>query len=316
MGHPSTAANRNGLDQRVFSHPDPPSKPKPKPKKTPPHPLAVDYGRPINWVVPRPPPRLLGLQKKNIPLPPFPEIPDPKRSLDDELKGPIDPVIAKELGDLMWVQQNRVWKARRGSTNPPPSPTPFSPPDIRSSSSRMRVTPVQPRPEVIALYGPPPRNNESVRLGEGLTDPNVIVLDDDEDDGFEEVLDFYRGAVQGSSLSMELELVVGGPEVGLIGVGWEGVSSLEVSIERGSSAPSSSGEPQESRIRTLAEYERVVEAEKKLLPLGQATTKGEPPLGIMWSYSCCGYATGKVVNVRNASVTSTETHTNCRKRRR
>ena len=51
-----------------------------------------------------------------------------------------------------------------------------------------------------AFHGPPPRNNESVHFGERPANPNVIAMGDDEDGGFEEVLDLCRGAVQGSTL--------------------------------------------------------------------------------------------------------------------
>ena len=316
MGRSNAATDRGGSEPREFSHPFPPSKPKPKPKKAPLHPLAVDYSRPITRVVPQPSLRLLSLQKSSIPLPPFPENPDPKRLLDDELRGPVDPSISKELGELMWKQQKRVQSELGGSADPFLVPTSISPLETVSSSSRGGITPLQSQLETIALYGPPVRNNESARLGQSLTNPNIIVPDDDNDDGFEGVLDLYRGAVQGSTLSMELELAVGG-DTGLTGVGWEDVGTLEVSVMRRSPASSSSEGFQESRIRTLAECKRVVGAEKTQPPSRPATIKEEPPLGIEWSYSYCGYATGRVVNVRSANVTAnTDPYTNNRKKRR
>ena len=202
----------------------------------------------------------------------------------------------------MWMQQKRVWNVLGGYSDPfLLSPTPISLVDARPSSSYGGATAAQPVPGIIALYGPPSRNNESTRLGESLTNPNVIVLDDDEDGGFEQVLDLYRGAVEGSTLSMELELTVGG-DAGLIEVGWETASSLEVSVERRSSTPVFSGEPQGSRIRTLAEYKKIVEAEKVSPPLEQAIPGEEPPLGIEWVYSSCGYASGRVVNPQRAKT--------------
>ena len=199
----------------------------------------------------------------------------------------------------MRKQQKRVQSKLGGSADPFLAPTPISPLDTESLSPRMGVDSPQSRQEVIALYGPPLRNNESSHLGQSLTNPNIVVLDDDDDDGFEGVLDLYCGAVQGSTLFMELEFAAGG-DVGLIGVGWEGVSSLEVSIGYGPSTPSSSEELQESRIRTIADYKQVVEVEKGRSSLKPPVPEGDPPLGIEWSYSCCGYATGKVVHSRRA----------------
>jgi hypothetical protein len=160
----------------------------------------------------------------------------------------------------MWMQQKRVWDNKKKYSDPFLGfPIPISLLDSRSPGSREGGAPALSGPEMIALHGPPPRNNESIHLGASLANPNTIAVDDDEGGGFEEVLDLYRGAVQGSTLSMELELAVGG-DAGLVGVGWETASSLEVSVGCGS------GEPQESRIRTLAEYRRVVEAEKAVSP--------------------------------------------------
>ena len=315
MGCSSTATDRRGSEPQAFSQPFPRSRPNPKPKSPLLHPLVVDYSRPIKPVVPRSSLRPLNLQGSGIQLSPFPENPDPKRSLDDELKGPVDPSIEKELAELMRKQQKRVQSELGGPADPFLVPTPISSLDSWPSSSRTGVAPPRSRPEAIALYGPPPRTNEYARLGQSLTNPSIIILDDDDDDGFEGVLDLYCGAVQGSGLSMELEFAVGG-DVGLIGVGWEDVGSLQVSVMRGSSAPSSSEDLQESRIRTLAAYKRVVEAEKALLPSRSATPKEEPPLGIEWSYNYCGYATGKVVNVRSANnATTNDTYANKGKKR-
>jgi hypothetical protein len=289
-------------------------KPKPKSKKGPLHPTAVDYGRPMKPVVPQPPSPPSGLQSNDTPPPPFAENTDPKRLLDDALKGPVDPATAKELGDLMFMQQRRVWDKLGGFADPFLAPIPISLIHTRSSSSCRGVTPAQTLPETIALYGPAPRNSQSIRLGEGLTNPNVILVDDDDDDGFDGVLDLYLGAVQGSTLSVELELAVG-DGIGLTGTGWADVSSLEVSIKNRSFAPSPSGEPKESRVRTLAGYEQAVEA-KTPPPLKPANPNEEPPLGIEWSYSCYGYATGRVVNPHRANLpTSTESRPSNGKRR-
>ena len=257
---------------------------------------------------PRPKPRKAPLHQNRIPLAPYPEPQDSKRLLEEELKGPVDPAVAKDLGDLAWRQQKRVWNDVGGYSDPFLRPIDISLLNARSSSSYGGVTPVQSRQEVIALYGPLPRNNESTRLGDSLTNPNAIVPDDDGDDGFETVLDLYCGAVQGSTLSMELELVVGG-DVELIGTSWEAASSLEVSVTRQPSAPTSSGDLRESRICTLEEYRQVIEAEKAESPKELTIAEEEPPLGIVWSYSCCGYAVGRVVNVHSANTTSgTDAH--------
>lgn len=277
------------------------SKPTPKRKKVPLHPLAVDYGRPMRPVVPQPPFCRLSLRQNHIPLPPDPESPDSWRLLEDELRGPVDPAVARELGELMWMQQKRVWDDRGGYSDPFLGlPIPISRLDTRSSSSRGEVAPAQSREEAIALYGPPRRDNEFSHLGERLTNPSVVVLDDDENGGFGDVLDLYRSAVQGSTLSMELELAVGG-DAELTGASWEAASSLEVGIKcTGSSVTSSVGGPSESRTYTLVEYKQVVEAEQERPSLKPAAPKEDPPLGIEWSYSSCGYTTGRVVNPRKA----------------
>jgi len=289
-----------------------PPGPKPKlgPKKTPLHPLAVDYGRPMTQMVSRPPSCTASLRGGRIPLSPYPEIPDPRHSLDDELSGPIEPATAEEFRKLIWEQQRRIWSKEGGFADPYLT-TPVPELGAKSLSVHDGITPTQPRPETTALYDPPPRNNESVHLREKSASSGAPT----DDGGFEEVLDLYRGAVQGAALSGELEFVVGGG-IGSTSVGWEDVSSLEISIRGGPSAPSSSGEPQESRVHTLGEYIRVVEAEKALPPLKPVPSKEEPPLGIEWSYSCCGYATGSVVNPRSANVTAnTNTRISKRKRR-
>jgi len=276
-----------------------PHEPKPKPKKAPLHPLAVDYGRPMTPVVPRPPFCISSLRGSRIPLSPYPEIPGPEHSLEDELRGPVDPATAEEFRELMRMQQDRVWSREGGFADPfLTNPAPVL--DTRSLSVPDGATPTQPRSETTALYGPPPRNNKSVYLGEkerrADSDATTVV-----NDGFEGVLDLYLGAVQGSTLSGELEFVVG-DGVGLTSVGWGDVSSLEISIRGGPSAPSSSGEPQESRIRTVGEYKRVVEGEVAFSSLEPVVPKKGPPFGIEWSYSCCGYATGRVVNLQKAKA--------------
>lgn len=193
----------------------------------------------------------------------------------------------------MWMQQKRVWDDRGGYSDPFLGlPIPISQLNTRSSSSCEGVAPVPSELEIIALYGPPPRNNESVHLGERVANPSIIALDNNEDGGFEEVLDLYRGAVQGSTLSMELELTVG-DDSGLTGVSWVAASSLEVGMERGPFTPTPSGG---SRICTLTEYKQVVEAEKAQPLLEPAAPMEDPPLGIKWVYSSCGYATGRIVN--------------------
>ncbi|KAF9649296.1 hypothetical protein BDM02DRAFT_3114082 [Thelephora ganbajun] len=314
MGHSSGEINRGGSQPPASSRPPHPSQP--RPKKAPRHPLAVDYSRPMKPVVPQPPFCRLSLRKNGIPLPPCPENSDPKRSLDDELRGFVDPAIAGELGGLMWMQQKRVWDEIGGYADHwLHLPIPISLLDTRSSNLGSGATPGQPQPETAALYGPTPRNNGSVHLGESLTNPNVIVLDDDEDDGFGEVLDLYRGAVQGSTLSAELELAVGGDD-GLTGVGWEDASSLEVSIRRRSPLVTSAGELRESQVCTLAEYKQVMEAEKTLSSLKPVMPKEQPPLGIEWSYSCSGYSAGRVIDFLSVdSVPSPDVNACNRKRR-
>ena len=178
-------------------------------------------------MAPQPPFCDLSLRQNRVPPPPYPGISDSERL--EELKGPVDPATAGELGDLMWMQQRRIWDDREGYSDPfVGRRIPISLLDDRPSSSGQGGIPTQSQPEMIALYGPPPRNNESTHLGERLTNLNATAVGDSEDAGFEEVLDLYRGAVQGSTLSMELELAVGG-DAGL-GVSWEAAGSLEVSI--------------------------------------------------------------------------------------
>ena len=245
------------------------------------------------FVDPRPRPFQLNPWRNLVPGCP-PENPDPKRSLDEEIRGPVDPKVAKELGVNMWEQQGRVWRNRESYADPWLSlPMADSVPDSKQSGSHGELTTSKPAPEVAPLYGPAPRNNESIRLGESLTNPDVIVLDDD-DDGFEGVLDLYLGAVQGSTLSKELELAVWGDD-GLTAVGWENISSLEINVKHKTPAPPSPpGDTGGSHVRNLAGYKRIVK-EEKANPLPRTTPSKEGPLlGIDWSYSACGYATGTV----------------------
>ena len=304
MGPPSTVPDRRGL-RLVPAKPSPPrqpsavgassSRPEPKHKRALPHPLAVDHGRPIQLVAPQPPICHLGSRQNWAPLPPYPENADSERLLE-ELKGPVDLEIARELEGLMWVQQKRVWCNRGGYSDPfLGSPIPGSLLDSKSLSSCEGATPAQSGPGIFALYGPPSRNNESIHLGERLTNPSTIAADDEEGGGFEEVLDLYRGAVQGSSLSMELDLVVGS-DAEFMGVGWEAASSLEVGIKDGFGG---------LRTRTLAQCRRVAEVEKVASLSKHAIPRGEPLLDIEWSYSSCGYATGKVVNIHSSDFATT-----------
>jgi hypothetical protein len=263
----------------------------------------------VTFVDPRPPSLELNPRRDRVPVCPYPENPDSMCLLDEESRGPVDPTLAKELGDLMWMRQGRVWRSR--GDDPFLRPTQIPPPDDRPLGTQGELISSKQALEVAALYGPASRNNESIRLGENLTNPKVIVLDDD-DDGFGAVLDLYRAAVQGSSLSKELELAIGG-DVEHIGVGWEDVSCFGVSIERGASDSSLSTEAQESSIHTLEEYKRVVREENARSASDSIAKKEEPPLGIEWSYSCCGYATGRVVDVRSAIG---ETRTSNKKRSR
>ena len=293
---PRTVPNCRGPQPLVFAKLPPPiqpsnlgtnlSRPTPKQKEAPLRPPAVDYGCPIQPVVPQPPFCRPSLRQNRVPLPPYP------KTLE-ELKGPVDPATAGELGDLMWMQQKRVWDDRGGYSDPFVSrPIPISLLDDRSLSSGEGGTPAKSQPKMIALYGPPPRYSESTHLGKRLTNPNTIEVDNNRDAGFEEVLDPYRGAVQGSTLSMELEVAVGG-DAGL-GVRWEVASSLEVSIGSGY------GEPREPRISTLAEYRQAVEAEKVVSLSEPAILKDEPTLGIEWSYHSCGYTTRRVIDSQKA----------------
>ncbi|KAF9789563.1 hypothetical protein BJ322DRAFT_543300 [Thelephora terrestris] len=282
----------------------PPLEPKPQKKKAPLHPLAVDWSRPVKLYDfdPRPPPRPLNLRGDRAPLTPYPEVPEPKRSLEDELRGPIDPEVAKEFGELLWGQQKRTQE--QGGSDLDPSLFllgPVSASDDRPSSPDQESTLIRSLPEMAMLYGPPPRNNESIHLGESLTNPNVIVVDDEEDGGFGEVLDLYRGAVQGSNLSRELEFAIGASGE-WVTTGWEDVSSLQVSVKRGTPGPPSFGERQESRFLTITEYKQAVEAEKALPVPESAIPKQESPFGIEWSYSCLGYAAGRVVDLRKATM--------------
>ena len=162
----------------------------------------------------RPPRRRQSLERQNrIPPPPDPETWDWKGLLEEGLRGPVDPVIVKELEDLMWMQQKRVWGDEGGCSDP-----------FFSHLSRISLLDIWPS-----------------NLEEGVTHahqretdkPGAIESSNDEGVGaFEEVLDLYRGAAEWSMLSMELEMTVGGNEV-FMKANWENASALEVSGERG-----------------------------------------------------------------------------------
>ena len=310
VGPPSTAVNyrssqvhvpsplgQSSISAEIETQPEPEKK---KPAPAPPHPLAVDWNRPVRFVDPRPRACHLDLLAGRVPLPTYPDNPYPERSLDEELEGLVDTEVVKELADLMWKQQKRVWDSLGGYVDHYLlRPVPASPITDKSLESDEEPVFVESVPDSAPLYGPVPRNNESIHLGESLTNPNVIILDDDEDGGFEKVLDLYRGAVQGSVLSRELEIEVG-VDVEYASVGWGEVSSLEVSVKRGPSEHSPLGEAQESRVGALKRYKRMVGEKNALSVVEPVPRKEEPPLGIEWSYSSCGYATGRVVNVHNA----------------
>jgi hypothetical protein len=276
MGPPSIAPNHRGTQPPVFSRPPHPcqcsgldpssSGPRPRHKKAPLHPLAVDYSRPVRPVVPQPPFFPTSSRQNRIPPPPDPKNPDLKRSLDDELRGPVDQAVPEEL---MWMQKKRMRDDREGYSNPSLGlSTPASLPDNRSSSCHEGEVPAQSGPEMIALYGPASRNNESIHPGENL----------------------HHGTVQRSTFSMGLELAVGG-NARLMGVSWKAASSLEVSIGHGS------GGPQGTRIRTLAEYRQVVKAEKVV---SAAISRENFSVDTKWSYSSCEYTAGRVVNSQKA----------------
>ena len=279
-GSPSTAVNyrssqvqvpsplgQSSISAEIETQPEPENK---KPPPPPPHPLAVDWNRPVRFVDPRPRACHLDLCGR-VPLPTYPDNPYPERSLDEALEGLVDTEVVKELADLMWKQQKRVWDSLGGYVDHYLlRPVPIFPITEKSLKSDEEPVFVESVPDSAPLYAPVPRNNESIHLGESLTNPNVIILDDDEDEQFGKVLDLYRGAVQGSILSRELEIEVG-VGVEYASVGWGEVSALEVSVKR------------------------VVEPVPR---------KEEPPLGIEWSYSSCGYAAGRVVNVHNAITTA------------
>ena len=203
-----------------------PAVPKPKAKKVPPHSLAVDHSRPISEVALQPPFCLLNLGRNHIPVSPFPEGSYPERLPEAEYD---------ELVGLAWKREERVGSQVGAFSDPYPDPLSISSLDASSLSPT--------RSELTALCGLSPRNNESVHLGEGLTNPTVTLVDDD--DGLESVLAIYCGAVRGSALSMELELAFGG-DTGSTGAGWEGSSTLEVSVERKLSTPPSPEEPRSS----------------------------------------------------------------------
>ena len=313
MSPPSTAVNyrssqvqvpsplgQSSISAEIETQPEPEEK---KPPPPPLHPLAVDWNRPMKFVDPRPRACHLDLLGGRVPLPTYPDNPYPERSLDEELEGLVDTEVVKELADLMWKQQKRVWDSLGGYVDHYLlRPVPISPITDKSSESDEESDEepvfVDSVPDSALLYGPVPRNNESIHLGESLTNPNVIILDDDEDDGFGKVLDLYCGAVQGSVLSRELEIEVG-VDVEYAGVGQGEVSTLEISVKGKCSTHTSLGRSKETRIPTLEEYKRVVEAERSLPSLRPVVVKEEPPFSVEWSYSCCGYATGKVLRVHN-----------------
>lgn len=197
----------------------------------------------------------------------------------------------------MFEQQKRLWLARRNGEDCDPflRPTTISELSDNPSSSKGDESslPVVSRLEMSALLGPAPGNNRYTHLGKGPADPTVTVVDNDRDGGFEEVLELYCGAVQGSSLSRELELALGGDED--VSVSVEGAGSLQVSIKRGSPDPSSLGGEPESLICTLEEYKLVVKEEDERSSSKPTVQKEEPPLRIKWDYTGCGYATGTVV---------------------
>ena len=314
VGPPSTAVNYRSSQVHVPSplgqssiSAEIETQPEPEEKKSPPpplHPLAVDWNRPVKFVDPRPRARHLDLLGGRVPLPTYPDNPYPERSLDEELEGLVDTEVIKELADLMWKQQKRVWDSLGGYVDHYLlRPVPISPIADKSSESDEELDKepvfVDSVPDSARLYTPVPRNNDSIHLGESLTNPNVIVLDEDEDDGFGRVLDLYRGAVQGSALSRELEIEVE-DDVGYTNVDWEGVSCLELGTSHKSSIPSSSGGATEPCTRAIAECKWPVEAESSRSPSGTISAEEEPPLGIRWSYSTCGYATGLVENLQKA----------------
>jgi hypothetical protein len=279
-----------------------PPAPKPQKKRAPLHPLEVDWSRPLNLGEPKPRafPPLYSRWSRVLPSLEIEE-PDPQRLLEDQLKGPADPEVVEELGDLMWKQLGRVWRGG-GCIEDPLFSEPISEFHAMPSSPSESGPPTQLRPETVAMLGPALRTNESTHLGEGPKDPNSIILGDDEDGGFEEVLDLYHGAVQGSSLSRELELALE-DDVEHPSASWEGASGLQVSIRSGSPVQGTSGESQESRVRTVAQpHPSLVETEKGLSLPKAVVPEVEPPLGIEWSYHGCGYATGRVVNLQKAKM--------------
>ena len=229
IGHSGTAFNPN------VSQPPTPSRPsslihastpsihssnlEPKQGKMLVHPLAVDWSRPVIFVDPRPSSFQPNPRRDHVPVDPFPDTPYPKRTLEEELKGSVDPQVDKELSQFMWEQQERMWERQeqvwlrtRRHEDPFLRPIPISLPDNGSSSPRVESVSGKPTPEVAALYSLAPRNNESTHLGGSLTDPNAAASDDDDGGGFLGVLDLYFSAVQGSTLSRELELEIWGDD--------------------------------------------------------------------------------------------------------
>ena len=183
------------------------------------------------------------------------ESPGSGHPLKEEPKEAVGRKVSEKVADLMWVRQNRIG-AKGG----------------RSADPVVQV------PGMAILYGPAPQYVDPTLVNECLQNPDIIVLDDDEDDGFEKVLDLYRGAVFGSALPRELK-----PRP---------------------SGPSYSGHALRT-TRTLEGHKQVVEEADPRMLSKPTTAKEEPPLGIEWSYSCCDYAVGKVVNSRKATATPT-----------
>ena len=68
---------------------------------------------------PRPPRRRQNLERQSrILLPPALETRNWRGPLEEGLRGLADPVVAKELGGLMWMQLKRVWGEEGGYSDP------------------------------------------------------------------------------------------------------------------------------------------------------------------------------------------------------
>lgn len=212
-----------------------------------------------------------------MPLNPHSESPELQRPPKEEPQEAVGQKKAEKLADLLWVRRNRVQGRGGGPTNP-----------------------VVQTPEITALYGPAPRYIKPTHVTESLPDPNVIVLDD-EDDGFGKVLDLYSGAVQGSALTEELDLAIwGDTNTKNADVDSEDASALGISILVNPPVQTPTGESRGLRIHTLEEYRDLIEIERGLAVPATVTRREVPPLGIEWNYRGCGYATGRVVNSRRA----------------